>query len=316
MISSTVMFDYIYKQAEFDLARIVLAMLEVNCGARGIIMTVLGNNRSRVIELAKGLDNLKREEIDLDIYRNSVHVFNSMADSDRNIGITTAHLLYAVLEVKGRVRDLLVSYGITLNTVRKFLEKKDRDEEPSFDVAEKICVNLCTAEILGVRNNIITGRNAEIDEMIRILLRRSKNNPVLVGEPGVGKTAIVEGLAQRIVNGDVPGDLKNWRIYSLRLPDINPANRASFEQTIRSLLDELYDTDGILFIDEFHSIAAPQTAGGSGMGDLLKPDLANGHIRFIGATTLDEYRQYIEADSALERRLTPIFVKELSATDT
>lgn len=166
----------------------------------------------------------------------------------------------------------------------------------------------------------VIGRDEEIRSIIRVLSRKTKNNPVLIGEPGVGKTAIVEGLAIRIIKGDVPSTLKNKRIWSLDLGALiaGAKYQGEFEERLKKVLKEISDSNGdiILFIDEIHMIVGAGASGGMDAGNLLKPMLARGEIRLIGATTLNEYRKYIEHDGALERRLQKIQVSEPNVEDT
>ena len=167
----------------------------------------------------------------------------------------------------------------------------------------------------------VIGRDEEIRNVIRILSRKTKNNPVLIGEPGVGKTAIVEGLAQRIVKGDVPEGLKDREIFELDMSSLiaGAKYRGEFEERLKSVLKQVKDSDGqiILFIDEIHTIVgAGKTEGAMDAGNMLKPMLARGELYCIGATTLDEYRMYIEKDPALERRFQQVLVREPSVEDT
>ena len=167
----------------------------------------------------------------------------------------------------------------------------------------------------------VIGRDTEIRRVLQILSRRTKNNPVLIGEPGVGKTAIAEGLARRIVNGDVPESMRNKRIVSLNIGSMlaGAKYRGEFEERLKSFLKEVTDSNGeiILFIDELHTIVgAGASEGAVDASNLLKPALARGELRTIGATTLDEYRKYIEKDAALERRFQPVMVSEPSVEDT
>ena len=167
----------------------------------------------------------------------------------------------------------------------------------------------------------VIGRDDEIRNVIRILSRKTKNNPVLIGEPGVGKTAIVEGLARRIVAGDVPESLKNKTLFSLDMGALvaGAKYRGEFEERLKSVLNEVVKSDGqiLLFIDEVHTVVgAGATDGAMDAGNLLKPMMARGELRCIGATTLNEYRKYIEKDSALERRFQPVMVGEPSVEDT
>ena len=165
----------------------------------------------------------------------------------------------------------------------------------------------------------VIGRDEEVRNVIRILSRKSKNNPVLIGEPGVGKTAIVEGLAQRIVKGDVPNSLKNHTIWELDLGALvaGAKYRGEFEERLKAVLKEIKESDGeiIMFIDEIHMIVGSGAEGAMDVSNMLKPMLARGEIHVIGATTLNEYRKYIEKDGALERRFQKVLVSELLQTD-
>ena len=212
-----------------------------------------------------------------------------------------------------RLTKYLMQQGITEKELRKNIEEMrggdrvtSQNQEEQYKALEKYGVDLVQQVKAGKQDPII-GRDEEIRDVIRILSRKTKNNPVLIGEPGVGKTAIVEGLAQRIVRKDVPENLKDKTIFSLDMGALiaGAKFRGEFEERLKAVLKEVKKSDGkiILFIDEIHNIVgAGKTEGSMDAGNLLKPMLARGELHLIGATTLDEYRQYMEKDKALERR--------------
>ncbi|EPZ53974.1 AAA domain family protein [[Clostridium] sordellii ATCC 9714] len=207
-----------------------------------------------------------------------------------------------------------------LSKVRGSQRVETNDPEGTYEALERYSTNLVE---LAKKNKLdpVIGRDEEIRRVIRILSRRTKNNPVLIGEPGVGKTAIVEGLAERIVRGDVPEGLKEKVIYSLDMGALiaGAKYRGEFEERLKAVLKEVQSSEGkiILFIDEIHTIVgAGKTDGAMDAGNLIKPMLARGELNCIGATTFDEYRQYIEKDKALERRFQPVMAEEPSVSDT
>lgn len=242
--------------------------------------------------------------------------------------VSVEHLYLAILDSNNQeVGRLMAKYGINkdefmkaLTMVRGNQRVTSQNPEDTYDALNKYGTDLVDAARKGKLDPVI-GRDLEIRRAIEILSRRTKNNPVLIGQPGVGKTAVVEGLAQRIVNGDVPDGLKGKTIFSLDMGSLiaGAKYRGEFEERLKAVLNEIDKSDGniILFIDEIHTIVgAGKTEGSMDAGNLLKPKLARGELHCIGATTLDEYRKYIETDAALERRFQKVMVDEPSVEDT
>ena len=322
---------------QVDVEHLLLSMIEQENGLAGSILSRAGID---VEQLKKGLEQeLARmprvsgptgglNQVYITERLNRVLAgADDEARSLRDEYISIEHLLLAMTEDTGAAGRLLSSAGATrdrlmqaLRQIRGSQRVTSPDPEATYEALVRYGRDLTTTARQGKLDPVI-GRDDEIRRVVQVLSRRTKNNPVLIGDPGVGKTAIVEGLAQRIVRGDVPEGLKEKRIISLDMGALvaGAKYRGEFEERLKAVLKEVQESQGeiILFIDELHTVVgAGRAEGAMDAGNLLKPMLARGELHCIGATTIDEYRKHIEKDAALERRFQPILIDEPSVEDT
>lgn len=302
----------------------------------GIVVSIIKKIGSSIdavsADLNAALDKLVTVSGSVEIYlsKNGRSVIESSfkeAESMKDDYVSLEHLLLAMISASGPQRDLLNRNGITRDSVLKVLKEirgnqriTDQNPEDTYQALEKYGRDLTALARKGKLDPVI-GRDEEIRRIVQVLSRRRKNNPVLIGEPGVGKTAIVEGLAQRIIEGDVSDSLKNRRVVALDMGALlaGAKYRGEFEERLKAVLKEVEAAEGeiVLFIDELHTVVGAGASEGSvDASNMLKPALARGTLRCVGATTLDEYRKYIEKDAALERRFQPVLAGEPTVEDT
>jgi ATP-dependent Clp protease ATP-binding subunit ClpB len=323
-------------QAALEPLHLLVALLEQSDGIAGPLLRATGADPADVRAKADAAVNRMPRVSGATVpapapSRDLLRAINAAGEQASALGdefVSTEHLLVGLATTEGEAATVLNAAGAgrdallaAFRTVRGNRKVTTPDPEGTFQALEKYAVDLTERARLGKIDPVI-GRDTEIRRVVQVLSRRTKNNPVLIGEPGVGKTAIVEGLAQRIVAGDVPESLKGKRLMALDLGSMvaGAKYRGEFEERLKAVLQEITDAEGrvVTFIDELHTIVGAGASGDSAMdaGNMIKPMLARGELRMVGATTLDEFRQHIEKDAALERRFQQVFVGEPSVEDT
>ena len=319
-------------QQAIDPVHVLHAVMKVGENVTNFIFQKLGMNGQQVaLVVDKQMESLpKVSGGEPYLSRETNEVFQKATQYSKEMGdefVSLEHLLLALLVVKSTVSTILKDAGMTekelraaINELRKGEKVTSQSSEDTYQSLEKYAINLNEAARNGKLDPVI-GRDEEIRRVLQILSRRTKNNPILIGEPGTGKTAIVEGLAHRILRGDVPENLKNKQVYSLDMGALvaGAKYKGEFEERLKSVINEVIKSDGniILFIDEIHTlVGAGKGEGAMDAANILKPALARGELRSIGATTLDEYQKYFEKDKALERRFQIVQVNEPDTLST
>ncbi|MDJ0580031.1 ATP-dependent chaperone ClpB [Crocosphaera sp.] len=323
-----------FKNQNLEVEHLVLALLEQE---KGLTLRILERAEIDIPRLQQQVETFTNRQakfatVEQLYLGRSLDIMTDRAEASRQSWddkyISVEHLWVGFAEDERIGRKCLRSFNLdpqdleqAIKSVRGTQKVTEKDQEDRYEALEKYGQDLTEAAREGKLDPVI-GRDEEIRRVIQVLSRRSKNNPVLIGEPGVGKTAIAEGLAQRIINGDVPESLKNRQLISLDMGSLvaGAKLRGQFEERLQAVMREVTNSDGhiILFIDELHNVVGTGSREGSSMdaGNLLKPMLARGELRCIGATTLDEYRKHVEKDPALERRFQQVYVKQPSVDDT